>query len=322
MRLRKTHVQFVDQANKIHGGKYTYPETYAGDTVKIGIECPIHEIFYQQAASHLQGCGCPECARDCRRKLFSKSSEDFLKQARIVHGDRYEYLEEYHGARSKIRIACKIHGVFSQTPGKHLQGNGCPKCAGRMRKTKEQFVSEAIEVHSSKYTYPGEYINARTDIAIECLKHGIFLQVPDVHLNGVGCPTCSSNASKPEMRWLDSLGIPNDNTHRHCRIYIGNSYIKPDGFDPDTMTIYEFYGDYFHGNPRMYSSDTINQKSGKRCGDLYWATMKREEIIKKAGYKLVSIWESDFTGYKDEPKKSNRSSEQFCDQDAKASCTL
>lgn len=305
MGSRKTHQQFIEQANKVHNCKYTYPETYAGDAVKISIECPIHGIFRQIPSSHLQGCGCPKCADDFRAKLFIGNYDNFVKRANVIHDYRYEYVGEYKGARTKIEIKCLEHGVFRQTPDKHLQGNGCPHCAGRIRKTKEQFVAEAIAVHNGKYTYPGEYINARTDIAIECVKHGIFFQVPDAHLNGVGCPTCSSNSSKPEMKWLDSLGIPNDNTHRHCRIYIGDSYVKPDGFDLETNTIYEFYGDYFHGNPLVYHSDTVNQKNGKKCGDLYQATIKREEMIKKAGYKLVFIWESDFIGHNNEFKKSN-----------------
>lgn len=294
MTKRKTHAQFVDQANNKHNNKYIYISRYFNDSTKISVKCPIHGIFKQSPGSHLSGCGCPKCAIAYTSNLLRKTNEHFLIKANIVHRDLYLYLEEYKGAKKKIKITCKTHGVFMQTPDKHLQGNGCPKCAGRVRKTKSEFINEAIDVHGDKYLYPGNYINARTDIAIECKKHGIFLQVPDVHLNGSGCPTCSSNSSIPEMQWLDSLGIPNDNVHRHCRIYLNNSYIKPDGFNPKTNTIYEFYGDYFHGNPLVFHPDTINKKNKKRCGDLYNETMKRENMIKNAGYNLVFIWESEW----------------------------
>lgn len=292
--LRKTHTQFVKQANIKHNYKYNYPENYAGDAVKINIECPIHGIFRQVPSSHLQGCGCPVCAREYTSKLFAKNYCEFIQNANSIHNNKYEYLGEYKNSHSKIDIKCPIHGIFKQSPDKHLQGNGCPKCSGRMRKTKEEFVNEAVNVHNNKYTYPGNYINARTDIEIECPKHGIFLQVPDVHLNGSGCPTCSSNSSKSEMKWLDSLNIPNDNAHRHCRIYIGNSYIKPDGFDKKTNTIYEFYGDYFHGNPNIYAPDLVNHKNKKTMNELYKDTLVRQELIKNAGYNLVFIWESDW----------------------------
>jgi len=294
MGSKKTHFQFTEQANKVHHNKYKYIDIYCGDSIKIGIECPIHGIFKQVPSSHLQGCGCPSCAKEYRQSLLMKSNEDFINKANIVHNNKYVYLESYKGAKTKIRIHCKIHNIFTQTPDKHLQGNGCPRCAGIIKKTKLQFVKEAIIIHGNKYTYPGEYINARTDIEILCDKHGSFWQNANAHLKGSGCPTCSSNSSKPEMKWLDSLNIPNDNAHRHCRIYINDSYIKPDGFDPKTNIIYEFYGDYFHGNPKIYSAETLNHKNKKKCGDLYKETIEREEMIKNAGYKIVSIWESDW----------------------------
>lgn len=292
--MKKTHTQFVYEANLKHSNKYKYPEAYAGDAVKIDIECPLHGVFRQIPSSHLQGNGCKLCAIETRKKLFSKTFNQFVIDSDRKHNNKYKYVGEYNGALKKIDIECPLHGIFQQTPDKHIQGNGCPKCAGKIRKTTEEFINEAIQIHGDKYKYPGEYVNARSDIAIECKKHGIFFQVPDVHLNGSGCPTCSSNSSKPEMKWLDSLGIPNDNKHRHCRIYIGNSYIKPDGFDPDTNTIYEFYGDYFHGNPLIYQSDHVNKKNKKQCGDLYKETMERERLIKEAGYNLVFIWESEW----------------------------
>lgn len=294
MKLRKTHAQFVEQANKIHKNKFTYPETYVGDTVKINIICPIHGSFQQVPSSHLQGCGCRQCAIDYRASLFVKNNDAFVIKARQIHNNKYEYIGEYKGAHIKLNIVCSIHGVFQQIPTHHLSGNGCPQCAGRTKKTKTQFVEEANIVHNGKYKYPSEYINAATHMEIECPKHGIFRQVPDTHLNGCGCPVCASNTSKMETAWLDSLGIPGDAKHRQQRIKIGNSYIKPDGFDPDTKTIYEFYGDYFHGNPRVYDPMMINHKNGKTLGELYQKTLAREQLIIQAGYKIISIWELDW----------------------------
>lgn len=294
MVLRKTQQQFIDQANEVHQNKYSYPGNYIKDSIKIDILCPFHGVFKQLPSSHLNGNGCAKCAREYTSKLFKKTNQNFIDQANEVHNNKYVYLEEYQGAKTKMKIQCLIHGIFEQTPDKHLQGNGCPRCAGIIRKTKEEFINEASIIHDNKYNYPGEYINARTNIAIECPKHGIFFQIPDTHLNGTGCPTCSSNVSKPEIQWLDYLGIPNDNTHRHCRIYINDSYIKPDGFDPDTNTIYEFYGDYFHGNPKIYDPSMINEKNKIKFGDLYQSTLNRENMIIKAGYNIVSIWEHDW----------------------------
>lgn len=77
-------------------------------------------------------------------------------------------------------------------------------------------------------------------------------------------------------------------------IMIDEKLIKPDGFDPLTNTIYEFYGDYWHGNPTVFEPDGVNALAHKTFGALYQATLARETLIKEAGYNLVSIWESDW----------------------------
>lgn len=54
----------------------------------------------------------------------------FERQAKKVHGDKYSYeLVDYLGFEKKIKILCKIHGVFEQTPHNHLKGNNCTQCA-------------------------------------------------------------------------------------------------------------------------------------------------------------------------------------------------
>lgn len=48
----------------------------------------------------------------------------------MVHGDKYDYsLVEYNNSKKKVKIICKYHGVFTQSPNTHLGGHGCPRCA-------------------------------------------------------------------------------------------------------------------------------------------------------------------------------------------------
>lgn len=58
-----------------------------------------------------------------RRKM---TKDEFVERARAIHGDKYDYsLVVMSGNSVKVDIICPIHGVFSQTPAKHLQGRGC-----------------------------------------------------------------------------------------------------------------------------------------------------------------------------------------------------
>lgn len=61
------------------------------------------------------------------------------------------------------------------------------------RKTLEQFILDAVQVHGSKYTYEkAVYVNALTKLTVTCKHHGDFMVNPNAHLGGrVGCPACA-----------------------------------------------------------------------------------------------------------------------------------
>jgi len=72
----------------------------------------------------MQGVSCGKCAGK------RKSTEEFIKECKFIHGDKYDYGKVvYSNSRSKIIIKCKKHGYFTQSPSSHLRGSGCCKCA-------------------------------------------------------------------------------------------------------------------------------------------------------------------------------------------------
>lgn len=125
-----------------------------------------------------------------------KTTEQFISDARLIHGDRFNYsITEYTGAKNKIKIICKGHGMFEQTPNSHLNGSGCPVCGGSVKKTTENFIIKARQIHGDIYDYSlTEYIDAHTKVKIICKEHGVFEQTPNWHTRSnkaTGCPVCS-----------------------------------------------------------------------------------------------------------------------------------
>ena len=58
-----------------------------------------------------------------------KTKQEFIDEARGVHGDWYDYGHvDYRGSKTKVTIVCPEHGPFEQTPSKHLYGQGCSVC--------------------------------------------------------------------------------------------------------------------------------------------------------------------------------------------------
>ena len=79
------------------------------------------------------------------------------------------------------------------------------------------------------------------------------------------------------------------------RIKLDGKHIVVDGFDPQTHTIYEFWGTYYHGHPAHYRSDDLSYM-GTSFGQLFAQTQKKINLIHEAGYNLVDIWEHEWRG--------------------------
>lgn len=119
-----------------------------------------------------------------------------LLQFHLVHRDTYEYPEKVINNSSKIKIICKLHGEFFQTPNKHKQGRGCPKCGVEKSSlvkinSYEENLKDFYFVHGVRYLYPyfGN-IGNRNIINVICIKHGLFSCSIDLHKRGRGCSTC------------------------------------------------------------------------------------------------------------------------------------
>ena len=75
MGRKLTSEEFIQRANLIHGFKYLYSDViYTGYDDPVIIICPKHGEFKQRAHDHLDGCGCPRCAK-LRSKAEIRLSE-------------------------------------------------------------------------------------------------------------------------------------------------------------------------------------------------------------------------------------------------------
>lgn len=62
------------------------------------------------------------------------------------------------------------------------------------KKTTEEFIRKAKQVHGEKYDYSKvEYVNQLTKVCIVCPEHGEFWQAPKSHLMGHGCKLCGND---------------------------------------------------------------------------------------------------------------------------------
>jgi hypothetical protein len=196
-----TRERFLRESTEKHGDAYDYSKVgeIADCEQKVTIICRKHGEFIQSAYHHVLGRGCRKCASDRAAARLTMPFPEFVKKAREIHGDKYQYDEATHGnSGKKMAITCPVHGVFMQCPDNHIgkQRQGCPAC-GRERISAMQrmpfaeFLRRAREVHGDTYEYDeASFSGSRSKVTIICRKHGPFRQTGGEHLDGHGCRKC------------------------------------------------------------------------------------------------------------------------------------
>lgn len=125
-----TKEEWISRFVELYGDKYDYSKSvFINSSTPIDIYCNIHKVYFRKRPDkHILNHRCKYCVYDIRKDTL----EDFIRKAKIKHGDKYDYsLVDYKGTYEDINIICPIHSVFPQRPNDHLNGSGCPDCVAR-----------------------------------------------------------------------------------------------------------------------------------------------------------------------------------------------
>lgn len=153
--------------------------------------------------------------------------EDFITKCNLKHNNKFSYDKVVLiNTQIKIIITCPIHGDFEQKANNHLRGQGCSKCYGNIKYTKEEFIDKSNIIHNNQYCY--EYIKygkSSDKIEILCDIHGIFPQTPKDHLAGYGCPQCGiKKNSKNRLKKINDFVKEANSIHSNRYTYENVNY--------------------------------------------------------------------------------------------------
>lgn len=158
------------------------------------------------------------------------TTAEFIAKAKAIHGDRYDYsLVDYKRNCIKVKIICKEHGVFEQTPNNHLNGKGCGKCARpNFGITADGYIDKVRKIHGNKYNYSKTKYRRMIDrIIITCPRHGDFSMMAQCHLVGQGCPKCKSERQRKRIE--DAIIVKCDYEIKDVAGYEGLYKVTTDG---------------------------------------------------------------------------------------------
>ena len=141
----------------------------------------------------------------------------------------------------RVDITCNICGhTLNTTVHAHLYRKlGCVKCrniktAARLTKTTDWFINEAIRKHGAKYIYTNTvYTGTKTKTTIQCPTHGEFLQTPNDHLSGCGCPYCGTDKVKQKLSsntqtFINKAKAVHGDQYNYDKVVYTNTHSKVD----------------------------------------------------------------------------------------------
>lgn len=257
---------------------------------------------------------CPFCnkGRPCKHNNLSISDPDLAKEW------DYELNQKPPTAYMKssnakvywicLKSRCKCH-KWKSSISNRSSGRGCPYC-----------VSQAICAHNNfAILYPEllqewDYDNNEVDptkvsphtgliCQWKCDKHHKWKTSVNHRTQGTQCPQCSTSKgySRKQIEWIINMMDKENINIQHAECESGEYYIpcigKVDGFCRENNTVYEFHGDFWHGNPLLFDPNDINAVNKKLFGDLYRQTIERDNKIRSLGYNLIVKWETELINF-------------------------
>jgi len=153
------------------------------------------------------------------------------------------------------------------------------------KKTKDQFILEAIAKHGDKYDYSKvEYEGRNKEVIILCKQHGgEFNQKPSNHLSS-GCSVCSG---KKTLEGFNDLQTKNPKLAKEWHP-TKNVDLKPTDVTSSSNKIVWWLGECGH----EWEASVKNRSKGTRCLDCFGNKKKTFKYVKEQieieGFKLLS----------------------------------
>ena len=208
---------------------------------------------------------------------YAEKTKIFIERALSVHGSKYDYSECICvDSLTKVRIRCPIHGIFETLPSNHISGkSGCSKCSKGLKKTTEQYITEARAKHGDRYDYSEcIFTGAKEKVTVKCPTHGKFRQIASIHIKS-GCPKCSRR--KGTAKFIEEATKLHAQLYDYSKVQYERTDIKvkiicrrcKETFDQSPSHHLQGYGCSNCGGSKKKDTPTFIAEAKKKHGNRY-----------------------------------------------------
>lgn len=282
MPRKVTNSDFIKKSILKHGNRYDYSDVVIINAAqKVNIICKEHGVFEQTPTNHMQGRGCPKCARAADKT----SLDEFISRSNQKHKKFYDYslIKQLFGLNKKYKIICPLHGIFEQRAADHLNGFGCVKCkAANLSKqkttSKQKRISQLTSIHNNYQFIIDNDTKVHNKIEVICPIHGSFhATIGNLLHQSSGCPSCSRTTSNAETELYDFI----KSIYRGEIIRQDKKIISPNQLDivlPQANLALEYNGMFWHSDIQPRINRKYHQQKTIRCNEI--------------GYQLIHVFEN------------------------------
>ena len=200
LKRQKTTEEYIKELKNINP-HIKVLEKYIDNRTAILHKCEKHNIQWRPTPlTVLRGYGCNICVAERMRERFIKTHEQYVQEVKKINNNII-VIEEYSGANIPILHKCLLDDYeWKAEPSNILSLKGCPKCAGNIRKTHDEYVFALMNVNPD-IEVVGEYVNRNTPIMHRCKIDGNeWMATPSNTLYGKSCPVCKETHGERLIR--------------------------------------------------------------------------------------------------------------------------
>lgn len=227
-----------------------------------------------------------------------------------LFGETVTLSGSFRNPSKATEFSCERGHTWRAVASDVIAGKTCLKCP--RKKTDARYKADLKARRGSDLVAVENYAGTDTGIMHECgfCGHQWRIAPKNAIDSGYHCPACKSGDrnkiggsmpySSMAIDWLESEA-------KRRRIFIthaGNggertlpgSRLKVDGYNHDNRMVFEFHGDIWHGNLKLFGREEHCHPFRKHstAKELNIETIDRLEKIHELGYVIVHIWENDW----------------------------
>lgn len=288
------YLEIAQRLAKTRGGKLI-STNYVNSKTNLEWECKCGCRFRNLLSNiERQNQWCPACYKQSRGVKRRKGQEDFLRELRVVHGEKYGYdAVQYRGVENKILLYCKsCRHEFSILARTALNGSGCKQCAKKSIGNKNRKYRLA-DMHQLATQYGGRLLSIsynRVDRALtwKCSKGHIFekspRQIMSKHTWCYECNVTHKRGEKIVRLYLERLfGKTFTSVRPKWLVYEKGFPLELDGFNAELAIAFEHQGAQHDTYVSHFHRTEVAFRNRKKAD----AFKKRE--CKRRGVKLLVI---------------------------------